>query len=249
MVTTLPPINEPEKRANEVAQRLTAELQKCVKVDRPHWPPASITKGTDPLMADVESDIEVLGHLLWQSRYYDTPVPCIRQREYTIPILAIPAVGWFQRWASHAGMPHREFARMLQTGYESINLNNKDIVWTNPSEVPKMVFTPLKTFVQVRFEWWKNNPEFRDVGAAASHQANNPYLPVTVHTHTSGLRIHYSKSFVMNFNNVFGAPTSPVKGWLLPGVHKFAGLDASGVFHYDQGIFTTPPDHVVSLII
>lgn len=95
----------------------------------------------------------------------------------------------------------------------------------------------------------EDNPEFRSLGAASSDQANNPYLPFTVHTKTNGLRIHYSKTFALNFNPVLGAPTTPVKGWILPGIHKFAGMDIKGRMRYDKATFSTPPDYSARLII
>jgi hypothetical protein len=245
MVTTLPPINDPERLANESAQRLTNKLRESLERESLT---TEITTSKESLMADVESELDSLRALLFSLKQYHDVIPCIRSGEYMVPIIAIPimdkqipslpiipGIGW----NTHS------FAAIAKY----TNLNFSDIKLTNPSEIPDMVFSPLKAFLQVRFEWLKDHPEFRNLGAAASHHASNPYLPVTVHTHTSGLRVHYSKSFVLNFSNVFGAPTSPVKGWLLPGIHKFAGMDSSGMFHYDPGVFTTPPDHVVSLII
>jgi hypothetical protein len=123
------------------------------------------------------------------------------------------------------------------------------IVFTFPDAVPKMILQPLTKFLTVRFQWVADNPEMKSLGAASSAQANNPYLPFTVHTNTRDLRIHYSKTFAINFNNVFGAPTTPLNGWILPGIHKFAGIDESGNFFYDSGSFTTPPDFSAQLMI
>jgi hypothetical protein len=123
------------------------------------------------------------------------------------------------------------------------------LISVDPREVPKMILSPLTKFLAVRFGWMAENPEFRSLGAAASRQANNPYLPLTVHTHTSGLRIHYSKTFALNFNTVFGAPTTPLKGRILPGIHKFAGMDSKGRMRYDKGTFSTPPDFSANLLI
>jgi hypothetical protein len=245
MVTTLPPINDPERRANQFAERLTDDLRESLEKTSLT---TEITTSKESLMADVESELDSLRTFLFLLKEYGNQVPCIRSGEYIIPIVAIPTID--DRIPSLMLLPGMGLnAHTFRTIAERTNLTLSDIKWTNPSEIPNMLFSPLKAFVQVRFEWLKNHPEFRDLGGAASHHAGNPYLPVTVNTHTSGLRVHYSKSFVINFSNVFGAPTSPVKGWLLPGIHKFAGMDSSGMFHYDSGVFTTPPDHVVSLMI
>lgn len=245
MVTTLPPINDPERLANESAQRLTDKLRESL--ERTSLT-TEITVSKESRMADVESELDSLRTLLFLLKQHHDVIPCIQSGDHLVPIIAIPIMN--QQIPSLpiiAGIGWNTHS--LAAIAEYTNLNLSDIVLTNPSEIPDMLLSPLQAFLQVRFEWLKNHPEFRNLGAAASHDASNPYLPVTVHTRTSGLRVHYSKSFVLNFTEVFGAPTSPVKGWLLPGIHKFAGVDSSGRFHYDPGAFTTPPDHVVSLII
>jgi hypothetical protein len=239
-----PPPTSPEQRANQLAQRLTDELRDSLNLN---IPTKRITVSEETLLADITYEVDGLKSFMAWSKYFHVPVPCISSGEYTIPIISLPLIDF--RGYPPIDMPPPfwpDYRLMLE---ERISWGRDSFKWLSPNDIPDMVFSPLKNFAQVRFEWIKNNPEFHDLGAAALHQAGNPYIPVTVNTNSAGLRIHYSKSFVINFNNVLGSPTSPVKGWLLPGVHKFAGMDAAGNFHYDSGLFTTPPDHVVSLMI
>jgi hypothetical protein len=136
--------------------------------------------------------------------------------------------------------------RTVNTRFSILDAN---LQWLEPGDISAIVLAPLTKFLTVRFQWIADNPTIRSLGAAASMQANNPYLWLTVHSQKSGLRIHYSKTFALNFNPVFGARTTPKSGWILPGIHKFAGIDGYGKFLYDKGTFTTPPDFTVNLTI
>lgn len=178
-------------------------------------------------------------------------IACIRDGQDTVPIIGLPSsLTLFGRWAKYSpvGFPPVPIEPVYSDILSEVFAPTK-IVFTRTSQVSEMVLPPLTKFLTVRFEWAADNPEFRSLGAAGSARANNPYLPFTVHTKTSGLRIHYSKTFAINFNNVFGAPTTPINGWIMPGIHKFAGIDGNGSFHYDPGSFTTPPDFSAQLMI
>jgi hypothetical protein len=249
MGTTRPPIlPDPEKQAQEVAEQLTENLGRSENL------PYSRSRERPLLLGDVEFAMEELHSLLlWVNTYAGDRVriPCVQDREDTVPIIGLPIS------ASLLGRNPDFFLRQRQYPWlfeESIlrrlfGRRSPKIVWSKPSEAPEMVLSPLRKFLAVRFQWIADNPEFRSLGAASSMKANNPYLPFTVRTKTHGLRIHYSTTFAINFNNVFGAPTSPLNGWILPGIHKFAGMDSSGSFYYDRGTFTTPPDFSAKLMI
>jgi hypothetical protein len=235
--TRLPPrLPDPEKQAQEVAERLTANLGRSPESSETHY----------PLLADVEFAMEELNHVL-RSRRAREGILCIQSGEDMVPVVGLPSSLAAFRRMGYAPNEYEPFPSEVFYRVWSEVFSGTRIVFNNPSEIPEMVFGPLQKFLTVRFQWVADNPEFRSLGAASSAQANNPYLPMTVHTHASGLRIHYSKTFAINFNNVFGAPTTPVNGWILPGIHKFAGMDGSGNFHYDPGSFTTPPDFSVQL--
>jgi hypothetical protein len=104
-----------------------------------------------------------------------------------------------------------------------------------------------------RFQWLAGNPGFQSAlqrsDASASPYSVSPYLPFTVETLASGLRIHYSNTFIINFNHVFGAPTTPLNGWILPGIYRFAGMDKAGGFLFDKAAFTTSSAGTANLMI
>jgi hypothetical protein len=241
---TSPPLRpDPERQAEQVASRLTKNLGSQQKREY-LWDAEQPTPY--PLLGDVETAMEELDALLiWAMRSGST-FPCIQDEEQgAVPIIIHPID---PRLAGYPYPSYPLFGPYMEEAVEGLSVLGK-IVWPDPREVPKMVFSPLAKFLTVRFRWIAESPEFRSLGAASSGQANNPYLPFTVHTQTNGLRIHYSKTFAINFNGVLGAPSTPVKGWILPGIHKFAGMDRGGRMHYDRATFSTPPDYTAHLMI
>jgi hypothetical protein len=235
MSTTRPPRRpDPERQAEEVAYSFVNRLGREDREEYLWSPEKTIAY---PLMGDVESTIEELdASLLWAERS-GSGIPCIVDEEGAVPIVSTPI-----------DPRHYPYPRPRDDPFEQLSVLGK-MIWTDPREVPKMILGHLTKFLAVRFGWMAQNPEFRSLGAAASGQGDNPYLPFTVHTRTSRLRIHYSKTFALNFNAVFGAPTTPLKGWILPGIHKFAGMDSRGRMRYDKGTFSTPPDFSATLFI
>ena len=227
-----------------------------------------------PLLGDVERTMELLETLVVWATRTGSSFPCIQyaNEEGVVPIIGVPNDPWLGRYPyplyqlalsafnrlvrsirGHSYVPYPppfpfQLLAFPERVFEPLSVLGS-VVWSHPLQIGRIVFSPLAKFLAVRFSWLAENPEFRSLGAEAFGQANNPYLPFTVHTQTSGLRIHYSKTFALNFNSVLGAPTTPVKGWILPGIHKFAGMDSRGRMRYDKGTFTTPPDFSASLII
>jgi|ERR1700674_145568 len=245
MSTTRPPRRpDPERQAEEVASSFVDRLG---RENRGEYLWSSEKRISYPLMGDVESTIEELdASLLWAERSR-SGFPCIVDKEGAVPIVSAPIDPRRYPYPPFPP-PYPYYLQYAKEAFEELSVLG-EMIWTDPHEVPKMIARPLTKFLTVRFGWIAEHPEFRSLGAAASGQGNNPYLPFTVHTRTSGLRIHYSKTFALNFNTVFGAPTTPLKGWILPGIHKFAGMDSSGRMRYDKGTFSTPPDFSAKLMI
>ena len=244
VITAPPPLPDPEKQAQEVAEQLTETLGR----GRLRYSDSNTLRYS--LIAVVEFAIEELNNLLLWANRVGTRVACIPDdRGDLLPIVGVPlSPALAEEFPEVVSQEFFKESRFGDALFRQV-FGGNEIVWWEPTKVPQEVLWPLAKFLRVRFQWVKDNPQFLSLGAAASSQANSPYLPFTVHTQTSGLRIHYSNTFAINFNNVFGAPTTPLKGWILPGIHKFAGMDNSGNFHYDKGTFTTPPDYSARLVI
>ena len=63
----------------------------------------------------------------------------------------------------------------------------------------------------------------------------------TVHTREPGLRVHYSGKYFIRPDEVFGAPTTPVKRAIRPGIYVFGVYDiASNAVTYSNASFTVP---------
>jgi hypothetical protein len=240
--------NRQEEQATETARRLTLALGSSVffKYSRP----SELGK---VFLADVESAVEDLHYALMWARNFGGGLPCISFDDQGFVPIVFPSplagfarikdlrvLGRFFRNSRKYFLEHIIDPNLLKVG---------TIDWQSPLEIPALVLPLLIQYLTVRFKWYADNPEFLSLGAASASQAHNPYLPFTVKANTKGLRIHYSKNFAFSFNNVFGAPTSPVDGWILPGIHKFMGMDSSGNTYYDKGSFTTPPDFEAPLLI
>jgi len=247
--TTRPPVQPPgpQQRAAEIASQLVSGLltqpKAGSKVSARTW----LADKEYPLLADVEFAMEELNSLLWSATNAGFEIACLESAGDTVPIVDIPQNVMLDRAPLPSPVPtnpensYRQVVGAMPT--------DAKLQWLEPADISAIVLAPLTKFLTVRFQWIADNPTIRSLGAAASVQANNPYLWLTVHSQTSGLRIHYSKTFALNFNPVFGAPTTPKSGWILPGIHKFAGMDGDGNFLYDKGTFTTPPDFNVQLMI
>jgi hypothetical protein len=66
-------------------------------------------------------------------------------------------------------------------------------------------------------------------------------LRFKVHTQTSGLRVHYTPAYWHDSNQVFGSPTSPVEGWIMPGRYRFGAASKSHRLRFDKGEYLIPP--------
>jgi hypothetical protein len=191
--------------------------------------------------------MEELNSLLWSATNAEFTIACVENAGDMVPVGGVPKNTMLDRAPLPSPVPfdpenlYRHLVGSMGT--------DVSVQWFEPADISAKVLAPLTKSLTVRFQWIADNPTIRRSGSAASVQANNPYLRFTVHTQTSGLRIYYSKTFALNFNSVFGAPTTPKSRWILPGIHKFASMDGNGNFLYDKGTFTTPPDFTAHLTI
>jgi len=90
----------------------------------------------------------------------------------------------------------------------------------------------------------------RSLGGAVAGFTGIPTLyQATIHTAESGLRIHQSPAYFINWSMVFGSPTPSVTGWLLPGRYKFGAMNPSGKFRFDKSNFDIPPLSSFDLVL
>lgn len=122
---------------------------------------------------------------------------------------------------------YREIATRLESG-DSIENVVLPLALVDPDEAQQKFENGLTDFVSVRGAG-SQGPGYTTTG-----------LKFRVVTQTRGLRVHYSPSYFMSWR-VFGAPTSPVDGWIQPGQYKFGAVGTNYSFRYDSADFEIPP--------
>jgi hypothetical protein len=87
----------------------------------------------------------------------------------------------------------------------------------------------------------------RSLGAAAAN-FNNPYLSFKVHAPSRGIDVEQAPAYFLSWT-FFGGPTTPVDGWILPGLYRFRGRDSQGKYRNDPTKYMIPPLRSASTII
>jgi hypothetical protein len=122
---------------------------------------------------------------------------------------------------------YKEVATRLESG-ESIENVVLPLALVDPDEAQQRFENGLTDFVSVRGAG-SQGPGYTSAG-----------LKFRVVTETRGLRVHYTPSYFISWR-VFGAPTSPVDGWIQPGQYKFGAVGTNYTFRYDSADFEIPP--------
>ena len=73
--------------------------------------------------------------------------------------------------------------------------------------------------------------------AGAGFVAPPNSLPFVVHTQTQGLAVHCAPAHLLGRLTYFNAPTTPVNGWISPGLWKFGGIAPGKPMVLDPGVF------------
>ncbi len=89
----------------------------------------------------------------------------------------------------------------------------------------------------------------RFAGRAQAGVGPSPGVRFKVITQNQGERVHYSPAYFLKTSTVFGAPTSPVIGWIQPGRYVFATVGANGRMRFDPGQFSVPPSVSAQLTV
>lgn len=220
-------MNEADRAAN-----VAGELLEGFSGDKPILP-----RWTDDVfVADVATDLERFGQFIkWSWKFHD--FPCLIDEDGPLPIdvSVSPAIFSFMR------VPAETPLFFFSQAFESLKF--EDIV---VSEIKEILYRRVTRFLSVRYSIDEDEgprPRFASVGAARSSFTNRPagYLSFQVRTSLTGLRVHYSPSYLLDWSNVFGAPTTPVDGWIRPGRYKFGAMKQDGSFLIDNANFDIPP--------
>ncbi len=201
--------------------------------------------------ADVEFAIERLNVQVFTFEAEETGFPCIVDRDGPLPLLL----------SSDFLRPSARFEEQDSSSYPPVFYElaefyrNREIRFASvPVQVLERALRDRITrFLRTRVgeDDEAPRPTARAVGAAPhGFLKGSPYLSFQVSTPgRSGLRIHYTPSYFVDWNNVFGSPTTPVDGWILPGRYKFGAMTPNGDFLIDNANFDIPPLTSAELVL
>lgn len=108
--------------------------------------------------------------------------------------------------------------------------------------------TSLTEFLNVRLRTDQDEVNVavaQSLGAAAATPGSltpAPYLPFAVHAHTRNVDIEYAPAYFLTWT-YFGGPTTPVDGWMLPGLYRFKSRDLQGKYKFDPTKYTVNSKH------
>jgi hypothetical protein len=189
----------------------------------------------DIYLADVESTVDSFDLQLRLLRRYELGFPSIVHQE-TEPIpISIAGIFWPNWFVSEIQfepfleeflfMPRRVWLEISGRLYENSGFKVELMEYEKTIQYLRR---GLEQFLATRFS------------ARRSDISQSPGLFFRVFTRRRGLRIHYSPSFFIEWR-VFGSPTSPVGGWIQPGLYKFAAVGHRFPFTVDPGDYEIPP--------
>jgi hypothetical protein len=211
------------------------------------------------LLGDVEYNVERLSIMLfWWVRNISASYPCLIEREGPVPIMFDSAYSMGVRFPPYLAIS--QFERGPRSVYQAYNVlenfyGDKDlrIDGVKADDLQERFRELLTKFIGTRSGGEDEAPTPRTaaaLGAASSgFIRQNPYLDLEVHTNETGLRIHYTPSYFVDWSNVFGSPTTPSAGWILPGRYKFGAMRSNSDFLLDPANFDIPPTTAAHLVL
>jgi hypothetical protein len=219
------------------AERLADELLKGFSGEGP-----ILYERSNVFWADIAADLERLGQFIkWRWRFED--FPCLVDDEGPLPVdvSTAPSILSFMKISSSTPL------YSFMEAFEGHKFEGVPVTL-----LKEVLHRRVTTFLTVRGSTDEDEaPQGRafSVGAARAGFLSGPggYLSFQVQTRQSGLRIHYSPSYLLDWSNVFGAPTTPVDGWIRPGRYKFGAMRKDGRFLIDNANFDIPPLTTASL--
>jgi hypothetical protein len=233
------PDSASRRRADELASNLMAQVREGrFRRERQR------NQSNVPL-SDVIYNLERLSLLLAYSRSTDFPLPCLQINGTLVAIDLISEI-----------LPSRHlsvsldflvdsqwlyylFRRMSRRGWE---FNDEGVISVSPFEVEESTRVSLSSFLAYRIAGIGDTPS--DTGGVFAFNlpaAPTTYLTVKVSTANPGLQLSAAPAYFINWM-YFGAPTSPVTGYLLPGMYIFGGSGPlQPKFKFDPTPIAIPP--------
>jgi hypothetical protein len=226
-------MNEAEKAA-----KLAGELLEDFSGGKP-----ILLRRTDGIfVADIAADLDRLGQFMRMYWKFDD-FPCLVDEYGPLPIDLSTFGPIFSFMKMSSATPLFAFSEAFtDLKFEGVAVG----------KIKQILYKRVTQFLTVRYSIDEDESpmrRFASLGAAHSGFGNGPtgYLSFQVQTRLNGLRVHYSPSYLIDWSNVFGSPTTPVDGWIRPGRYKFGAMKQDGTFVIDNANFDIPPLSAASL--
>lgn len=194
-------------------------------------------------LGDVEADVDQFVDQNIYCSENGLPVPCFEgNMSEPLPIDLTGIVHPFIR--SSAIYRNPEIARVLLSQLSDQVSSLADASGLtygeySPEEARDFFNTRLRQFLEPR------------ITRASSENATpvvHQGLKFKVHTYTSGLRVHFTPAYWFSPNQVFGSPTTPVEGWIMPGRYKFGTVGPANGLQFDDGEYNIPPSEEAHIV-
>jgi hypothetical protein len=184
-------------------------------------------------LADVTYDVERFGAQYLYARQTDLPLPCIMRpgTEYVLPINAEDVL-------FPLGVPADPRTAERQLRRVEGQTENGFIELLPPDRAERAFTSRLIDFLRRRLSW-----------AAESHAQQSPSgdpgrppgLMFQVSTDSPGLRVHYHPAYWHEAKTVFGQPSTPVRGYVVPGRFVFGAMGPRQALRFDPAEYEIPP--------
>ncbi len=226
-------VEAPETEQLEAGDPLVAEAQFLTSALMTRAVSGTSGPPTDIYTADVEADAAAFDHQYNVFREYSLPFPCLTDgRSDPIPLDMTPVVGSVIGVYSvrHPEDVEWSLRRLSENGDHFEERTGLWYTEPHPDEARSFFRNRLVRFLFGRIR--------SDTGRRA---APAPGLVFRVGTQRSGLRIHYTPAYFFTEKRTFGAPTSPVEGWIQPGLYRFGAVGPEFPLTFDPAEFEIPP--------
>lgn len=189
-------------------------------------------------IADVEFQIMRFSSLYQFCLNQDFEFPCIRiseSDEFPIPIDFALSDFLGRKFIPNGMLPMKYILSLL---HDSPMANQVKIIPAQPKNVVRLFRGRLTDFLFSRFKSRSVDPAIQSG------------IPFKVYAQKNGYRVHYSPAYFYNMSNVFGAPTSPVIGYIYPGKYIFGVQGPRDILPIiDPATFDIPPLSEAHLVV
>lgn len=188
-------------------------------------------------LADVEADVQAFASILKFYRAAGRHAVLCRKMP-TGPSIPVHIFDAWPLWRASLESKSGRYLPLDELPEDVLKAINKlELTFEPVKEAIASFDSRLQDFLTARFS------------ARQSNISKNPGHQIEVHTLQSGERVHYSPAYFQKVSTVFGSPTTPVPGWIQPGLYTFSLMKTVGIMAFDPGQYSIPPSMKIHLMV